>query len=79
MYTPDLEKERSEQPLSMVDFLAVYNKDLPEAFPRATLASLTMFRDAYPNLFKNREIWTLDRHRKKFMDWLPQYINSAQH
>lgn len=69
---PDLEKERSEKPLSTEDFLASYNADLPEAFPRASLDLLNEFKQANPSLFKGQKYWTLGRYRKKLMDWLPQ-------
>jgi hypothetical protein len=30
----------------------------------------------YPSLFKDNVYWSLDKHRKKLMDWLPQYHKS---
>ena len=78
MRLPDLEKERSEQALSIEDFLRAYNADLPKAFPRATLQLLTEFKETYPSLFKGQKHWTLGQHRKKVMDWLPQHIESVQ-
>ena len=75
---PDLEKERSEKELSKEDFLIAYNTDLPETFPHVSLQQLTDFKKSYPSLFKNEQHWTLGRHRKKVMDWLPQHIQSTQ-
>ena len=69
-------KERGERKLSLPDFLTSYNKDLPSSFPRATQPFLKEFKKAYPGLFKDDNTWSLDQHRKKFMDWLPQHIKS---
>lgn len=74
---PDLEKRRSEALLSINDFLAAYNNDLPKSFPQASLSLLNEFRDEHPNLFKDKKIWTLGQHRKRLMDWLPQRLHST--
>mgnify|MGYP001063702276 CR=1 FL=1 len=73
---PDLESERSLKERSLTDFLDSYNKNLPLAFPSATQAALLKFKEVYPSLFKGNLSWSLDKHRKKFMDWLPQYHKS---
>jgi len=72
MKAPDLDKERSEKKLSLADFLKYYNEDLPTAFPRASTPFLREFKKAYPGLFNGEDTWSLDQHRKKFMDWNPQ-------
>jgi len=72
----DPDKERSEKIFSTADFLKTYNKDIPNGFPRASLAFLREFERTYPNLFKKKNEWTLDQHRKKFMDWGPQRTKS---
>ena len=69
-------KERSEKKLSLIDFLAFYNENLPSSFPRASQPFLKAFKKAYPGLFQDDNTWSLDQHRKKFMDWLPQHIKS---
>ncbi len=76
MKTPDLDRARSEKPLSREEFLTFYNSDLPPAFPRATVPFLNEFRKRYPGLFRGTSTWSLGLHRKKFMDWLPQYLKS---
>jgi hypothetical protein len=79
MKTPNLDKERSEKSLSLPDFLESYNENLPSEFPRASLPFLKEFKKTYPSLFKDEKgekIWSLDQHRKKFMDWRPQRIKS---
>lgn len=72
MKIPDPDRERSERELSLADFLKSYNENLPSGFPRASTAFLKEFMKTYPSLFKRSEAWTLDKHRKKFMDWGPQ-------
>lgn len=70
---PDLESERSLKERSLTDFLNSYNKNLPFEFPSATQSSLLQFKKSNPSIFKDNVSWSLDKHRKKFMDWLPQY------
>ncbi len=71
MRLPDLDRERSEKSLSFGDFLKSYNEGLPLEFPRASLALLREFRKGHIALFKNDDnLWSLDQHRKKVMDWL---------
>jgi len=76
MKAPDLDRERSEKKLSITDFLKYYNEDLPTAFPNASLPFLEEFKKTYPGLFKGQNTWSLDQHRKKFMDWHPQRTKS---
>ena len=56
--------------MGVADFIAYYNKNIPESFPRVSLALLDKFRVAHPSLFKNEVEWSIDKHRKKLMDWL---------
>jgi len=72
----DPDKERSEEKLSLPNFLKSYNKDLPADFPRASIVFLKEFKKTNPNLFKEKDGWTLNQHRKKFMDWGPQRTES---
>jgi hypothetical protein len=76
MLTPDPDRERSEKKLSIGDFLIFYNENLPANFPRASISFLKEFKKTFPNLFKDEDSWSLDNHRKKFMDWRPQRIKS---
>lgn len=75
MKGPDLDRERSERKLALSDFLALYNEGLPAGFPRASFAFLEQFKKLYPAQFKDG-FWSLDLHRKKFMDWLPTHLKS---
>lgn len=60
-----------EVPLSK--FAEEYNKNIPDGFPHATLKILQKFKEAYPTLFKDKGDWTVDKHRKKLMDWLASH------
>lgn len=54
-------------------FVQYYNKNVPEAFPRASLHTLIKFQETHPGLFEKNNEWTIDKHRKKLMDWLASY------
>ena len=62
--------------LSLLNFLESYNQNMPKDFPLASVTLLKKFKDAQPALFKNGDLWSLDQHRKKLIDWLPRN-NSA--
>lgn len=51
-------------------FTQYYNENIPGIFPQVTAKDLEKFRVAHPNLFKGSSEWTIDKHRKKLMDWL---------
>lgn len=76
MKTPDLDRERSERQVTSAVFLKSYNENLPTGFPQASTKYMKDFRKAYPGLFKQENIWSLDQHRKKLMDWLPSHIKA---
>jgi len=78
MRNPEPEKERSERKLSLNDFLATYNEGLPEEFPLASIPLLKKFQEARPKLFRDGDVWTLDKHRRQFMDWVRQYVRSLE-
>ncbi len=54
-------------------FIEYYNDNIPDAFPHATHKSLKAFQAQYPSLFKEDQEWIINKHRKKFMDWLSSY------
>ncbi len=66
----------SQAQVSFSDFLESFNKSMPMAFPRATLVLMKKFKDAHTMLFKHGDLWSLDQHRKRLMDWLPRNIKS---
>ena len=70
MRAPDVDKIRSEMNHSIEDFLELYNENLPLAFPRASTALLKEFQNTHTGLFRSTDVWSLDLHRKKVMDWL---------
>jgi hypothetical protein len=61
----------SEMRISLADFLTSYNKNLPTGFPKATTILLKKFKETHPLFFKHGDLWSLDEHRKKIIDWLP--------
>lgn len=61
--------------LPLLDFLKLYNKNIPEGFPHASEALLKKFKNEHASFFKHDDLWSLDEHRKKIVDWLP--LNSA--
>lgn len=64
------EQERLEQ-ITLNDFLRSYNKNMPEQFPRVTVAILKKFKETHTSFFKHGDLWSLNLHRKRIMDWLP--------
>jgi hypothetical protein len=78
MKGPDLDRERSEEKHSLEHFLKIYNAGLPAGFPRASASLLEKYKEQYPGQFKGKGDWSLDVHRKKFMDWLPMYLKSLE-
>ena len=77
MRGPDLDRERSEKKISLAEFLISYNDGLPAGYPRASAALLKTFTGVYPELFKQGDLWSLDQHRKRVMDWLPAHVRAA--
>lgn len=71
MKSPDLDRARSEKPLTLPAFLKSYNEGLPASFPRASLPLLREFKKLHVSLFKRNDSWSLDQHRKVVMNWLP--------
>ena len=64
-----------ERLLTINEFLDSYNTNMPPGYPRVSIALLEKFRDEHQSLFKSKEMWSLDHHRKKLIDWLPQNLN----
>ena len=55
-------------------FMETYNKSIPDGFPVVSVSILKKFQALHPILFKNGDEWSIDKHRKKLMDWLPSAI-----
>ncbi|TSC69860.1 MAG: hypothetical protein G01um101470_943 [Parcubacteria group bacterium Gr01-1014_70] len=65
----DLEINQMGTTLSV--FMETYNKSIPAGFPPASVPTLKKFQALHPVLFKKGDEWSIDKHRKKLMDWLP--------
>ncbi len=57
----------------LLTFLDSYNKSIPVTFPHASQKDLKQFQVMHPILFKHGDEWSIDKHRKKLMDWLPSH------
>ncbi|MEX2008384.1 MAG: hypothetical protein WD850_02775 [Candidatus Spechtbacterales bacterium] len=64
------ELEENQMVTSLAVFVKNYNKSVPRGFRRATSADLREFQMKYPSLFRRPDEWSIDRHRKRLMDWL---------
>lgn len=73
------ELKESQMQISLSAFLKSYNQNMPEGFPRASVALLKKFRQGHSILFKHGNLWSLEYHRKRLIDWLPQNINAVTH
>jgi len=65
--------ELNQRLIPLPAFLASYNKNIPASFPQASVAILKKFQGTYPMLFKKGNMWSIDQHRKKLIDWLSVY------
>jgi hypothetical protein len=68
----------SEVRMPLADFLKSYNKGLPTGFPRSSVALLKKYKKAHPLFFKHGDLWSLDEHRKKVLDWIPQEMEAVR-
>jgi len=62
---------------SPIEFLKSYNKNIPAGFPQVSTALLREFKEEHPALFKRGDVWSLDQHRKKLMDWLFRHTSET--
>jgi hypothetical protein len=60
--------------VTLAEFMAAFNQTMPSQFPRATTPLLKKFKEAHAGLFTNGDMWSLDIHRKKVIDWLPKHV-----
>ena len=70
MKAPDLDKLRSEKDRTLEEFVTLYNENLPSSFPHASNSLLEEFRKTHSSFFKAPNVWSLEQHRKRVMDWL---------
>jgi len=65
------ELELNQTGTTLAIFMESYNKSIPVSFPHASVKALKQFQILHPLLFKHGDKWSIDRHRKRLMDWLP--------
>ncbi len=58
---------------TLLAFMETYNKSIPVAFPHPSVKILKTFQALHPMLFRGNDEWSMERHRKRLMDWLPSY------
>ncbi|MBI4086058.1 MAG: hypothetical protein HY433_02345 [Candidatus Liptonbacteria bacterium] len=73
MKTKNNALEFNQVRISLPAFMELYNKSIPVSFPRASVKILKQFQSLHPVLFRNNGQWSIDRHRKRVMDWLPSF------
>ena len=61
---------------SAIVFMESYNRSVPMGFPNVSLKALKEFQSVHPALFKHGDKWSIDRHRKRLMDWLLSHHDS---
>lgn len=66
----DEELERNQEMTSPAVFVESYNRTIPLHFPRVSIGVLKQFQSAHPTLFKGEGEWSIEKHRKRLMDWL---------
>jgi len=66
----DIQKELNEASTTLAVFMESYNKSAPQGFPVSSVKLLQKFKEERPTLFKKGDEWSIDKHRKHFMDWL---------
>lgn len=64
------DEEINQMDTTLLVFMEAYNKKIPKDFPVATISLLKKFQLAHPKHFKGENNWSIDKHRKRFMDWL---------
>ncbi len=76
MKTKHPELEINQVVTTLASFMESYNKSIPASFPRVSVKVLRRFQALHPALFKRGDKWSIDKHRKKLMDWLPSYTDT---
>lgn len=65
--------ELNQTKTTLLTFMESYNKSIPVSFPKVSVKILKHFQLLHPILFKHSDEWSIDKHRKRVMDWLPSY------
>jgi hypothetical protein len=61
----------NEAHITLTEFVVSYNKMIPAEWPQATSELMKRFKTDNTSLFKNGDLWSIDLHRKRIIDWLP--------
>ena len=69
MKKKDDELKLNQVVTSLSVFVDTYNKTLPSHFSPVSVEELKEFQASCPSLFGNKDEWSIDKHRKRFMDW----------
>ena len=77
MRQKNYELELNQTVTPLLTFMESYNRSIPMGFPRASLAALKQFQVTHPLLFKRGNEWSIDKHRKRLMDWLVSHRGIA--
>ena len=56
------------------EFMDNFNQNMPAGYPHVTSAILARFKANHLPLFKGSGAWSLDQHRKRMIEWLPQNL-----
>ncbi|MDO8183464.1 MAG: hypothetical protein Q7T49_00560 [bacterium] len=76
MKTNTKKSNPNELAVTMAEFLKLYNQTIPPIFPRVSAGLLKKYKDEHTSLFKTDDLWSIDLHRKKIMDWLPNNLKN---
>ena len=69
-YQKELKPYEAQIPLD--EFMQSFNENMPIGFLQVTESQLIKFKESHMTLFKHGDLWSLDQHRKKIIDWLPR-------
>jgi len=64
------ELELNQNQVTLAMFLNDYNQNIPNGFRPVSANVLKKFQEAHPNMFKQKDSWSVARHRKRLMDWM---------
>ena len=79
MKRKNIQQQINQDVVSIAVFMESYNKSLPQGFPEASKKNLEGFYKTHPLLFKEgRNKWSIDKHRKRLMDWLASHHESSE-
>ncbi|MBI4134659.1 MAG: hypothetical protein HY471_00925 [Candidatus Sungbacteria bacterium] len=73
MRRKDDELKLNQNTTSLLIFMESYNKSLPSGFSPVSAKELKEFQASRPSLFRNKDEWSIDKHRKRLMDWLSSH------